>query len=342
MGKLSMKLLLGVFVIGSTMTFLQADLVKYVPKGSKVLISTNIAKIIKNINSGDFVKEGEVAGVKSKYDKFLSDTGLKESEIPKKMTLYFGSEESWGLLAETKITPERLDVLLKQIVAKEKEDGKKASYRKVKIAGKNCFVLSEKKAKSSKTSSMMPIPKIDVDSIVLTYLEKNVIFATSKDIFKKAVGALGKSSITDDKAFMNRGKSVNQSNSLSIIFAMPKIEDSKPGKPSALDMFGITPIIKGIDGGALSFDFTGKDAINLKLAIDCEDKNKAQMLTMMAQGQMMMLVQKFKEDPALLASVKKALVISNKDKQILLDINFCKELADSLKAFNKKSKTESI
>ena len=187
---------------------------------------------------------------------------------------------------------------------------------------------------------MMPIPEIDVDAIVLTYLEKNVIFLTSKDIFKKAVGALGKSSIADDKAFMSRGKSVNQSNSLSLLFAMPEIKDSKPGKPTALDMFGITPIIKGIDGGALSFDFTGKDAINLKLAVDCKDKQKAQMLTMMAQAQMMMLTQKYKADPALLASVKKALVISNKDNQILLDLNFCKELADSLKAFSKKAKTD--
>jgi hypothetical protein len=340
MRKLGMKLLLGLFVIGSSVNSLQADLIKYVPKGSKLLISTNIAKIIKNINSGDFVKEGEVAGVKSKYDEFLSDIGLKESEIPKKITLYLGSKDSWGLLAETKITPERLEVLLKELVAKEKENGKNASCKKAKIAGKSCFVLTEKKAESSKTPSMMPIPKIDVDSIVITYLEKNVIFATSKDIFKKSVGALGKSSIADDEAFMNRGKSVDESNLLSLIFTMPKIEDSKPGQqPTALDMFGITPMIKGIDGGALSFDFTGKDAINLKLAIDCKNKTKAQMLTMMAQGQMMMLAQKYKDNPELLASVKKALVISNKKKQILLELNFSKELADRLKAFDKKSKT---
>lgn len=340
MRKLVMKLLLGLFVIGSSLDSLQADLIKYVPKGSKLLISTDIAKIVKNINAGDFVKDVGVASVKSKYDKFLSDTGLKESEFPKNMTLYFGSKDSWGLLAETTITPERLDVLLTKIVAKEKENEKKASYKKVKIAGKDCFVLNNNKAKSSQTPNMMPIPKIDVDSIVLTYLEKNVIFVTSKDIFKKAVGALGKSSIADDKTFMNRGKSVNESNLLSLIFAMPEMEDSKPGKPTALDMFGITPIIKGIDGGAMSFDFTGKDAINLKLAIDCKDKQNAQMLTMMVQGQMMMLAQKYKDNPALLASVKNALLISNKDKQILLDLNFCKELADNLKAFNEKSKTD--
>ncbi len=324
-------------IIVGTMANLRADLSKYVPEASKVMLSVNLKSLSEKIQNGEFIKEEAVADSQEAYNELLAKIGITEGELPQEVKIFFVDEKNWGILAKTDISPSKLESIIKKGMEESKKDGKDVSFSKETIAGKECFVLKENK-KDEPQMSMIPMPKMD-DTAIITYLEKDVVFMTAKDVFEKQGSQIGKTSIKNNATLMTRGKNIDNNGLLSMIFSLPKIEAPKQGQPpTMLDMFGVTPMIRGIEGGALSFNLVGTDTVAMKIVLDCETVMKSTNLENMAKGGLSMQMMEFQSNPDLYNAVQKALVISRSEKQFIVNINFNKELSDKIKAFESEKK----
>ncbi len=318
------KMMAIVSAVALTLTVAQAEVLKYIPKSAKVVITANPADLIKKIKTGAFVDEKPAQKAIKEYEKALDELGLTEDMLPSEVASYFNTEKDAAFIVKTNITQNQLLPLLDKAVLSAKERGKNPGYKKEIIMGEEVIVLFELDANG----------KEKPNSFVIKYITNNIALMTQKDSLSIVLQSLKEDSILTNPSFLERQKSLDADSLFKVYVALPKKGDPNQGM---FAMITSNPQVQGINGAALAFNIIGSDTLKLKLAIDCDNPGKAAGLTMMANMGLMMPLQKFQSNPELLGKIKNAISITTENKSIVVSVTVTKALIQEVIAEQMKS-----
>ena len=297
------------------------SLIDYVPTDADGVISVDAKRLINLSQVKDLRKENKEFNENwQKLESELKKYGLKTSDLPSKMMMFFSAdvnEKKGGILAITKITEAKLVDLFK--ASKDKIE-----YAEKTIAGRKAYVVSQKGESIGKAA--------------VTYLKPGLILICDEDKAEHFFNAVGKSKneklIAADKkadhkalAYILYSKAVK---------AAPEADDG--ANPMAVNPFD------NIESAVVALDLTGKNnsGVSLNADLNCANANAATQITMQLKTFVMIMGMQMAQKPELGKAITEAVAIDQKDKNIKVKISLSESLITQLKTAVKEKQEQAL
>ena len=300
------------------------DLINYVPADADGVISVDADRLVNLSQLKDLRKENNDFDTNwTKFESELGKYGLKTSDLPSRIMVFFKAEagtQNAGILAITKISEAKLVELLKA-------NKDKVSYAVKTISDRKAYVITQKENKA--------------DTVVITYLKTNLVLICDENKAEQFCKAVGKAKNTK---LIAASKKADQKALVNILFA----KEAKAAAPAAA---GKTPMgmpagnpADTVNSAVITLNLVGKTQkdISLKADLDCADANGAAQMAMQLKTFVMIMGMQMAQDPALSKSVTEAIKIDQKDSNIKIDVSISETLLNKIKTAVEERKKQAI
>jgi hypothetical protein len=296
------------------------DLVNYVPANMDGLVMVDAERLVNLSHLQDLRKDNKDFNDSwLKFESELQKYGLQPSDLPSKLMIFFKVEpgtQNAGVLAITnKITEAKLVELLKA-------NKEKVSYITKTIAKREAYVITHNDKKK--------------DKVVITYLKANLVLICDEEKAEQFFKVVGKAK---NVKLIAANKKANQKALVNILYAKEPKAAPAPATP------GMPPNpMEKISSAVIALDLVGKTQkdINLKADLDCVDAPSASQMAMQLNMVIMMMNMQLAQDPALSKSVKEAIKIDQKDKNIKINISVSESLLKKIQTFTEARKQQAL
>jgi len=310
------------FVGGCSSNCKAEDLINYVPADTDGVIAVDSERLINLSHLQDLRKENaDFNGQWLTFESELKKYGLKTSDLPSKLMIFFkaeGGTQNAGILALTEITEAKLVNLFKL-------NKDKLSYTEKTIAGRKSYVIA-KKAKSE-------------DKAVITYIKPNLALICDEDKAEYFCKVVGKSK---NEKLIAADKKADQKALMYILYA--KGAKASPAAPAApASPMGNNPI-DSLESAVIALNLVGKSQkdINLKADLTCTDVQNASQIAMQLKTLVMIMTMQVAQDPKLSKSITEAIAIDQKEKNIKINISISETLLTQIKATAEAKKKQAL
>jgi hypothetical protein len=263
-------------------------LVNFVPAGAEGVLSINVKKVInlpllKELRKDNLRFQAEWL----QFEQGLKNIGLSMKDLPSKVMFFFRLDKSMsGAVVRTPLNEKNFIAVLNS-----DKSGKK-SYSVETVAGKKVYVLKGKQGNNPAA----------VDEIAISFLAPDVAVVAEKTQMAVILSGISKDA---NKVLRTNAAKIN---SQALAWTVFKQEDQ-----AISAQFDLSNPLGSVETFGLSIDLTGtkqKD-INLDAEIVCNNANSASMLAMLTK---MLAINAFKQDPALVDDINKAIKINPQGK----------------------------
>ena len=299
------------------------DMINFVPADTDGVVSIDAERLVNLSHFKDLRKENADFNTNwSKFESELGKYGLKTSDLPSKIMVFFKVEagtQNAGILALTKISEAKLVDLLKDNKAK-------VSYEIKTISGRKAYVVSQKDKKA--------------DTVIITYLKTNLVLICDEDKAEKFCKAVGR---TKNPKLIAANKKANKKALLNILFVKDAKTAPAPAAPAAPGMLPKGPM-DSVKSAVIALDLVGKEQkdINLKADLDCTDAQNAMQMTTQLKTLVMIMGLQMAQDPDLGKSITEAIKINQKDANIKINISISEPLLKKIKAAAEAKKKQAL
>ncbi len=295
------------------------DLINYVPADTDGVVAVDAERLINLSHLQDLRKENaDFNGQWLTFESELKKYGLKTSDLPSKIMVFFKSEagtQNAGILALTKITEAKLVNLFEL-------NKDKLSYTVKIIAGRKSYVIAKKAKKD--------------DKAVITYIKPNLALICDEDKAEYFCKAVGKSK---NEKLIAANKKADQKALMYILYA----KGAKAAKAAPAAPMSKNPI-DSLESAIVALDLVGKSQkdINLKADLNCTDVQNASQIEMQLKTLVMIMTMQVAQDPKLSKSITEAVVINRKDKSVKINISISETLLTQIKAVAEAKKKQAL
>ncbi len=308
-------LILMAFIFATGLLAQDAGLVKYVPGDVDGFGQVNIKELAANPKFKDFVETNQ----DPKFNQFKDNLKLNGIDIYNAFSsgvFYFNSKsKKGGAVLKTSINESTLNTMLAN---NKNNEGRQVN--KTVVSGKTVYSVDNGGKKSS-----------------FVYLKPDVIGISE---LPEDVAALA--SMTEKSSAISNAKLMDYSaktNKSSIIWVVFDAKDSFSGARQDQNQKGNKGMqqlfpVDNIQGGFMNLNLTGqgKDNLNIDAHINCKDKNKAQMLTMLFQPMVMSYMSVIAQGNSQLNdALMDAIKFSNEGNDIVVKADISSALQEQLK-----------
>lgn len=309
------------------------NLENLLPKNTALLVSFDVQRFMKLPLIESMKKtDPEFQSGWTEMEQKLAAQNIKMDDVASSAVVFALEDGASGMLVRTAVPEDKFEALLKS------EAFGKPPYKVEQSGSKRLFVFS------APENSAASLPGLDViqanpllnkyakGNTVLSYVKPGTVLISDYENAKNLITLMG-ASLGPKDSLLSRKSSLGQNPVAWLVFDKAQKAEANKNAPVMSPMASIS-------GGALALDFTGKDSEDcaLNALVDFKDAQSASMLSMQAQGLMMMLSgSAFQGDPQLGMDLVSAIKIQNQDKQVKVSLLLSKDLQTRLKDYTEKS-----
>ncbi len=313
------------------------NLENLLPKNTSLLVSFDVQRFMK-LPFVESMKKSDPDFQKSWSDveQKLAAQNIKMDDVATSAVVFALDDGASGMLVRTGVSENQFESLLKS------DAFGKPPYKLEQAGTKRLFVFS-----APDVSAAAPLPGLEAiqsnpllnkyagASTVLSYIKPGTLLITDYNNAKNLL-TLMDTSMGPKDTLLAKKTPLGQNPVAWLVFDKAQKADANKNAQSQMMM---NPA-ETVNGGAIGVDFTGKDSEDcaVNALVDFKDAQSASMLSMQAQGLMMMLSgSAFQGDPQLGMDLVSAIKIQNQDKQVKVSLLLTKDLQNRLKEYTEKA-----
>lgn len=294
------------------------DLINYVPADIDGIISIDADRLVNLSQFKELRKENADFDANwTKFESELGKYGLKTSDLPSRMMVFFKAEpgtQNAGILAITKIPEAKLEDLLKT-------NKDKLSYVVKTISDRKAYVITMKENKS--------------DTMVIAYLKTNLVLICDENKAEQFCKTVGKAKNTK---LIEANKKADQKALVNMLF----VQEVKPNQASAPQGMSMMPAVDKIKSAVITLDLVGKNQkdIDLKADLECADVQNAEQMAMQLNMMVMGMSMQMAQDPALGKAITESIKVAQKASNVKINISVSEELLGKIKTAAEEKKKQ--
>jgi len=300
------------------------ELINYVPANTDGVISVDADRVVNLKLFKDLRKENaEFNKSWVKFESELQQYGLKITDLPSKLMMFFkvgpGTQDAGVLAISNKITEAKLVELLKA----SKAD---VSFIEKTIAGRKAYVVTKKAAANN-------------DKVAITYIKENLVLLCDEKKAEQYYKVVGK---TKNEKLIAADKKSDKKALVNLIFT--KEAKAAPAPAPAKGMAPPQNPADTIKLALIALNLVGKNQkdISLKADLDFVDKTSASNMAGQLNMGIMIMSMQFAQDTKLVESIKKAIKIDQKEKNVKVDISVSEALMKKIQAAMEAKKKQAM